>query len=195
MSSSVQNLQLPSLEFLEIMDIQGDDLLGVLRLCRNVSATLTSLVIEMSGSELQFDVLLSLCRIPFPELTKLVFQSMSWDHLQSVSHALHQLEALYETPRLLYPPALQCLTFYCYGDSTATNLVDFLRTWRLAEGLYSYIRLNDHWTDPYGSLPHLRASVKSIIGSRQIEVIWNTCGRNGLENSVLKGYERYHWVE
>jgi hypothetical protein len=172
MNSSVENLRLPSLEFLELECSQGSKFLGVIPLCRNVSATLTTLIIGADPKEFTYDDMFQLWRIPFPKLKKLEFYSLDWACFLRIIRALALLEASNDSnPH--YCPALRSITLRCSDDTEPRSIVDLLKGLRIGEVFYLHIKFRSHSSNFPKWPSKLREELRPVLGSRQVEVTWN----------------------
>ncbi|KAF7783247.1 hypothetical protein Agabi119p4_2623 [Agaricus bisporus var. burnettii] len=173
MSSSVQHLLLPSLEFLRL-DYLSECSLDIVPFCRSVSATLTSLTIRMHSATSDYEGLYQLCRSTFPKLRDLKFDSEYFTPLMSAIRALSPLDGDCNNLRPLHLSALESISWYSDALGMAPRiLLDSLKNWWSDEALhlhlefYGYSRSQqEDWT------PGLREELRSIVGRHQIEIIW-----------------------
>ncbi|KAF7783263.1 hypothetical protein Agabi119p4_2639 [Agaricus bisporus var. burnettii] len=173
--ASLQHLQLPSLESLHLDHFTKRRSLGIVPLCCNVSATLTSLTIHTYSIMFDHDELYQLCRVTFPKLRDLKFTTAEYFlPLASAFRALSPRDYEYNNPRPLHLPALRSITLHSdVAEVEPRVIVHLLKNWWSDEALhlhlefqsYSYNHQKD-WT------PELREELKSIVGKRQIEIIW-----------------------
>ncbi|KAF7783256.1 hypothetical protein Agabi119p4_2632 [Agaricus bisporus var. burnettii] len=171
MSSSLQHLQLPSLESLEL-DHESDSL-DIVPFCCHVSATLTSLIILTPSVVFEYDDLYQLCRFTFPKLRDLRFISLYVEPLMGVIHSLSPLDNESNHSRPLNLPALESITLcsqWAKGDPCI--ILDSLKNWWSDETLHLHFKFqiprpsDKYWT------PALEEEFRLIKGSRQIEITW-----------------------
>jgi hypothetical protein len=174
--SSAQHFHLPSLEYLHFRRISGDQLPGVVSLCRNVSATLTTLKIHPISETLEYDDLCQLCRLPFPKLRELEFcpsRSGLRSSLLNVVRALTPPDVESDTSRSQMFPSLRYLYLGSSFHMEPHFLVDMLKKWRVGETSYFHLNVSYSWDADETWSPELREELRRAIHDRQIEVTWN----------------------
>ncbi|KAF7783255.1 hypothetical protein Agabi119p4_2631 [Agaricus bisporus var. burnettii] len=182
MSSSLQYLQLPSLESLELNHFNERPSLDIVPFCCNVSATLTSLAISTRSKTLDYEDLHQLCRFSFPKLRDLRFTSIYVEPLMSVIHSLSPLDTESNNPRPLNLPALEFIIFnspLC-SEGDPRILLDLLKNWWSDEALYLHVQLRPFLSSEAVWTPALREEFRLIKGSRQIKITW---GHNEITES------------
>ncbi|EKM81381.1 hypothetical protein AGABI1DRAFT_91089 [Agaricus bisporus var. burnettii JB137-S8] len=152
-SSFLQHLRLPSLEFFEF-NHQVEGSLDIVPFCRGVSATLTTLTILTYSRTLDNDDLYELCRLTFPKLRVLKL-NLYHISLLSAIRALSPLddECNASDLRPLHLPALRSISLYSdVLELGPRTILDLLKNWwsdeelhlRLEFGHYSFGRKD--WT-------------------------------------------------
>jgi hypothetical protein len=166
MNSSVENLRLPSLEYLYLPSLRR----GAILLYRNVSTTLTTLVIGTVDGESDYEDLMQLCRIPVPELRKL---KIYWDYqLPPFTRVLELFDGNSNNSKPHYFPALRSVTLCCHVTLEPHSLLDLLKEWKIGETSYFHIHFDSYGYGYHQWSPELLEELKSIVGRRQIEVTW-----------------------
>jgi hypothetical protein len=168
MNSSVENLRLPSLEYLHLPSLKR----GAILLCRNVSTTLTTLVVSPMDEKSDHDALSPLCQIPLPKLRNL---EIHCDYqIPFLTGALELLDGECSSSKPHYFPALRFVALSCHAIEEPQSVLDLLKEWRVGETFYFHLRLScscdnyDLWS------PELLEGLKSIVGGRQVEVTWGS---------------------
>ncbi|EKM81368.1 hypothetical protein AGABI1DRAFT_127374 [Agaricus bisporus var. burnettii JB137-S8] len=118
MSSSVQHLLLPSLEFLRL-DYLSESSLDIVPFCRSVSATLTSLTMRMHLATSDYEIFYA---------------------LMSAIRALSPLDGDCNNLRPLHLPALESISWYSDALGMAPRiLLDSLKNWWSDEALHLHL--------------------------------------------------------
>jgi hypothetical protein len=180
-SSCVENIHLPSLEFLDLQCLEINRFDGPLLLCRNVAATLTTLALTIFSGEPESNVLSQLCRISFPKLKKMTIHCKCWAPL--LPHVLDLLEVEdgchnFKPYRF---PALESFIWECTTDAEPHHLLDLLREPKVGKAFYFHIWLHFFRNrQSYQSTPGLLEELRTIISGRQIEVAFGKYEIRGL---------------
>jgi hypothetical protein len=181
--SSVENLRLPSLEYLYLPCLRS----GAVLLYRNVSTTLTTLVIGSVDEESDYEDLMQLCRIPVPELRKL---KIYWNYqLPPFTRVLELFDGNSNDSKPHCFPALRSVTLCCHVTLEPHSLLDLLKEWKIGETFYFHIHFRGYGYGYHQWSPELLEQLKSIVGSRQIEVTWgyDKIHELGVQGGSLRG--------
>jgi hypothetical protein len=169
-SSSAQNLRLPILEYLRFEVSNATEFSGVFLLCRNVSDTLTTLKIQLSGNvQPEYcDDLYRLCRIPFPMLRKLGLRFVG-----STIRALTLWAGECGNAEPVYFPSLTALTLDCLDNEMEPRcFLGLLDKWRAGNVSYFHVKVKGHRLCLRDWSQELREELRSVVGGRQIGVTW-----------------------
>jgi hypothetical protein len=168
------NLRLPSLETLELIHHNENHFIEFILLCQNVSATLKTLKIRIaSEAKLEKDEAYQLWKLPFPHLRELEFTSISEAAFESAICMLELRadECCNTESRCL--PSLTKLTLRCSSKWGPRCLLDFLRKLKIGDASYFYLEFRCSGSGIQDWPPDLREELRSIVGSRRIDVSWN----------------------
>jgi hypothetical protein len=149
--------------------------MGLFLLCRNVSATLTTLKIHLLGNveSEHYDDLYQLCGLPFPKLRKLGLSSLGSKSISSIIRVLTLRTEGYDNVKPRYFPSLTALTLNCFdGEMEPRCLLGLLEKWRVGEVSYFHVKVKGHCLRPRDWSQELREKLRSVVGSRQVRVTW-----------------------
>lgn len=174
---SAQNLRLLSLEYLWLKIHNVNELIGIILLCRNVSATLTTLKISAAYATFNRDNLYQLCGLPFPNLHKLGFAFVTQEYVLSTVGVLTQRAEECVNVKSHFLPSLAALTLSLRGcyEMEPHCLLGLLDKWRVGEASDFRLEFRGDKLGPRDWPSELREEFRSIVGSCQIEVTWDEC--------------------
>jgi hypothetical protein len=168
-SSFAPSLRLPLLETLELRHTLPREFIKVVPFCRNVSATLTTLIINTTSDVIYYDDLYQLCKLPFPKLRSLEFSSFFFETFPGVIHALALLDGENCNPEIRHLPALESIILRHNGHGNLRSLLDSLKEWRIGEAFdFRFQFQSNEWDDRW--TPKLREELRSIVGRRRVEI-------------------------
>jgi hypothetical protein len=163
---------MPSLESLELVLDNGAEFTGVILLCRNASATLTTLKLYIRYSIVQRDDLHQLWNIPVPNLRELELRCYEEPFLWAIETLTQRIDEC-SSAGLHYLPSLTSLILRFSSAVEPRRILDLLSKWKIGKSGDFYVEVK--YTDqklPDGS-PELREELGSVVGTRrQIDIVW-----------------------
>jgi hypothetical protein len=165
----IQNLHMPSLEYLELK-LSNGGFETVHSLCHHLSQTLTTLVLTNLPDTFGIGHLRQLFRISFPKLETLEI------------HYFHNIELMRNVFLALVPRGeeseallnLKKLVLLCDGEITVHPplLLDLLQNWKVDETSCFCVEVKSYGDVLEDWPPYLLKELRSIVEGRQIEVTW-----------------------